>query len=626
MGRRSSAILHCLAILFLLASCVTDRSASYAPAGASRLLATPSDPLEGYNRVVQDFNRGVTRNVIHPVAQVWRFLTPEFLRDGLTHMGENLGYPLRVVNHILQGDFSGGWNDTRRFVINTTAGVLGFWDPATPWGFPQQDTSFGDTFARWGMGSGCYVNLPLYGPGTLRDALGKAADFPLDLPRILLSSRQAHLTTLTLTTNRLAQEEPQLYSLFTPTNHYELFRLFACHVRNPEYRFREAPPLDGEPDPDESFGALLLKPQDPAFFYTSRQRRVRLPQGGTLPYTCYPSEDADTLVFLLPGIGSHRNSAEVTALAELFRQQGWDTLALSSPFLPDFFQDIPNAPPPGYLPRDTRLLAQGLQAALADYLEHYRRPVPPRLAVMGYSLGGLYTLQLAALQQSHPEALPAIDRFLAINPPRDPMAALQTVDAMAATAERWPQESRDARLEAMLHRLSRWMNPAPGEVPGPIPPLSREESHLLIGFFMRLKLVETLQGRERREPSGLFQEDPDAYFHRNNFFAECLGFPYQDYLTKLLKPWYERHDPQLAALSLEEMAAQCRLDALGDLLRSHPQVRCFQNENDFLIQESDLAWYRDTLGERCLLFPRGGHLGTMHLPEYQAAILQALQP
>ncbi|MGN0867884.1 MAG: MlaA family lipoprotein [Oligosphaeraceae bacterium] len=625
MRRCSSAILL-LATLFLLASCVTDRSASYAPAGTARLLTAPSDPLEGYNRVVQDFNKGVSRGVVHPAAQVWRFLTPEFLRDGLTRMGENLGYPLRFVNHILQGDFSGGWNDTRRFVVNSTVGVLGFWDPATPWGLPQQDTSFGDTFALWGMGSGCYLNLPFYGPGTLRDALGKAADFPLNLPRILLRPHQADLTYAVLTANRMTREEPRLYTLFTPSNHYELFRLFASHLRNPEYRFREAPPPEEAPDPDESFGALLLAPQDPAFFYTSRQRRVRLPQGGTLPYTCYPTREADTLVILLPGIGSHRNSSEVTALAELFRRQGWDTLALSSPFLPDFFQDIPDAPPPGYLPQDTVLLAQGIQAALADYLTHYRKPATPRIVVMGYSLGGLYTLQLAALQQRTPDALPPVDRFLAINPPRDPMAALQTVDALADTAERWPRESRDARVDAMLHRLSRWMNPAPGETPDPIPPLTREESQLLIGFYMRLKLVETLQGQERRHPSGLFQEDPHAYFHRNNFFAECLGFPYQDYLTKLLKPWYERHDPQLAGLSLEEMAAQCRLDALEDALRAHPQVRCFQNQNDFLIQEKDLAWYRDTLGERCQIFPRGGHLGTMHLPEYQAAILQALQP
>ncbi len=626
MGRHFSAILLCLASLFLFASCVTDRSASYAPAGTSRLLSTPSDPLEGYNRVVQDVNKGVSRGVIHPVAQVWRFLTPEYLRDGLSRMGENLGYPLRFVNHILQGEFSSGWQETQRFVVNSTVGVLGFWDPATAWGLPQNDTSFGETFARWGMGSGCYLNLPFYGPGTLRDALGKAADFPLDLPRLLLRPYQADLTYLVLTTNRMTQEEPQLYSLFTPSNHYELFRIFASHIRNPEYRFREPPALEGEPDPDESFGALLLTPQDPAFFYASRQRQVALPQGGTLPYTCYPSQEADTLVILLPGIGSHRNSTEVTALAELFRRQGWDTLALSSPFLPDFFQGIPDAPPPGYLPQDSLVLAQGIRAALADYMTYTRKTAMPRIVMMGYSLGGLYTLHLAALQQRNPELLPPIQRFLAINPPRDPMAALQTVDAYAATAERWPQEGREARIDAMIHRLSRWMNPPPGESPAPIPPLSREESQWLIGVFMRLKLVETLQGLERRTPSGLFQEDPKAYFHRNNFFAECLGFPYEDYLTKLLKPWYERHDVQLASLSLEEMAAQCRLDALRDVLRAHPQVRCFQNQNDFLIQEKDLAWYQDTLGERCHIFPRGGHLGTMHLPEYQAAILQALQP
>ena len=103
-----------------------------------------------------------------------------------------------------------------------------------------------------------------------------------------------------------------------------------------------------------------------------------------------------------------------------------------------------------------------------------------------------------------------------------------------------------------------------------------------------------------------------------------MGFTYMDYLERILKPWYERHQGNTA--SLEELSAQCRLDSLAGILRDNPDVRLFQNRNDFLITEEDLPWYQETLGSRFLLFPRGSHLGNMFLPEYQEALLQALQP
>ncbi len=629
MRRQSPALFlifaFCLVVLALSSSCVSDKTALYAPAGTASLLSRTPDPLEGYNRVVQDFNRGIERDVVHPVSQVWRFLTPGFLRKGLSNMGENLSYPLLVLNHLFQGEGGSAWNDTKRFVVNTTAGILGFWDPATNWGMPKRETSFGETLAKWGMGEGCYLNLPFVGPGSSRDALGRVVDFPLNFPRLLLTSKEANLAYLVLDGTQIAQEETELYGFFTQYNDYELFRLASSLARNPEVKFAQIPEMEGEADPDESFGALLLQPKDPAFFYQSRQRKAALPSGrGFVPYTCYPGGDGDTLVVLLPGIGTHRNSSEVPALAELFRTRGWDTLAVSSTFLPDYFQNLSDPPPPGYLPQDARLLAQVLTIAIADYQEHFRIKAPQRLVLAGYSLGGLNALHLASLQVREPESVPAFQRILAINPPKSPLEALLTIDRLAAIAESWPEETREERMDALALRLGRWANPASGETPSPVPPLTREESQLLLGLYMRLKLASTLQGRERIAPSGLFREDPTAYFHRNNFFAECLGFTYRDYLEKILKPWVDQHFPDESASTLEELAERCDLSAIGDDLARNPGVRLFQNQNDFLIDAEQLSWYPATLGPRCHIFDRGGHLGNVYHPDYQKAILQAL--
>jgi len=159
-----------------------------------------------------------------------------------------------------------------------------------------------------------------------------------------------------------------------------------------------------------------------------------------------------------------------------------------------------------------------------------------------------------------------------------------------------------------------------GEQPAPMP-VTREESRYLMGIYMRARQVATLQALERRSPSGVFQENPRAYFHRNNFFAEALGFTYDDYINKILAAWYLRNGSET---DFDAMGAACRLDALTEELRDADNTFVFQNRNDFLINERDLEWYEGTFGSRCTLFDRGGHLGTMAMPEYQQALVKVL--
>lgn len=615
-------MLLALVVLSMGVSCVTDRSSQYAPMGTAGIIQPASDPLEGYNRVVQSFNSGVERHVLHPAAQVWTFLTPQFLRTGLENFNDNLDYPRRVVNHLLQGEFGYSWVDTKRFITNTTVGLLGFMDPATKWGMPSIPGSFTDTFAKWGIGKGCYLNLPFLGPGTLRDAAGKLADFPLFVPQYLLGQWESTLLRSVLNGNYIAQNEPDLYTYFaTQYNDYELFKIVTLLGNDPEAKYK-AVELPENPNPDESFGSLLLAPKDKNFIYQSRQRNARLASGQKVPYTCYPTRGAKTLVVLLPGIGAHRQSGEAAALAELFRSAECDTLVLSSTFTPDYFLNLPDMTPPGLLPKDAETLAQILSCVISDYQSHFQAPANQRLLLIGYSLGGLNALHLAAYQKNG--GLPALpfERYLAINPPFDPMKALETIDDFAAIPGNWPETEREDRIQSLQTRLARWMNPSPTDAHSPIPPLTLEESHFIIGFFMRMKLVSLIQALEKRAPSGLLSEDVTAFLHRNNLFAESVAFTYRDYLAKVIVPWYHAHG--LKDVSETELSNSCRLDALTDDLSKMDNVFVFQNRNDFLIQESDLEWYKRVFGPRCMLFERGGHLGTMYRDDYQQAMLNTL--
>lgn len=140
-----------------------------------------SDPFSGYNRAMTSFNDGVYVYLFDPVARGYRFAVPEFGRRGIANFFHNLLFPLRFVNNTLQGKFLNAGEEFLRFCINTTIGILGFWDPAEEWfGLEAHDEDFGQTLGVWGVGPGPHVVLPFLGPSNLRDLSGKAPDYYLD--------------------------------------------------------------------------------------------------------------------------------------------------------------------------------------------------------------------------------------------------------------------------------------------------------------------------------------------------------------------------------------------------------------------------------------------------------------
>ena len=131
---------------------------------------TNADPYEGFNRGVYKFNDTLDRAALKPIAKGYRKVTPGFVRAGIGNVLANLEYPGTFVNQFLQGKWALGFRDTGRFLLNSTLGVAGIFDVATPLGLEKNDEDFGQTLAVWGVPSGPFLNLPLFGPSSLRDA------------------------------------------------------------------------------------------------------------------------------------------------------------------------------------------------------------------------------------------------------------------------------------------------------------------------------------------------------------------------------------------------------------------------------------------------------------------------
>ena len=135
------------------------------------------DPFSGYNRLMTTFNDKVYLNILNPISKGYAFVVPETARIGIDNFFDNLMFPVRFANNLLQLKFKNSAEETGRFVINTIWGLGGFMDPAkTELGWKAHKEDFGQTLGFYGVGDSVHIVLPLLGPSNIRDILGMSTD------------------------------------------------------------------------------------------------------------------------------------------------------------------------------------------------------------------------------------------------------------------------------------------------------------------------------------------------------------------------------------------------------------------------------------------------------------------
>jgi phospholipid-binding lipoprotein MlaA len=158
-----------LGILFALclSACVS------LPADSKR---TPQDPWESWNRGIYRVNDKLDRALAKPLAKTYVHLIPHPIRTGVRNFLDNLGTPTVMINDALQGKLQAAGNDLARFLLNSTVGLAGLLDPASPAGLARNNEDFGQTLGAWGVHPGPFLELPLLGPSDLRDGPARLVD------------------------------------------------------------------------------------------------------------------------------------------------------------------------------------------------------------------------------------------------------------------------------------------------------------------------------------------------------------------------------------------------------------------------------------------------------------------
>ncbi|MDA3305088.1 VacJ family lipoprotein [Mesorhizobium sp. M00.F.Ca.ET.151.01.1.1] len=155
-----------------------DFDALYGGTGTTSSAAA-YDPWEPFNRKVHTFNNAVDRGVARPLATAYTHVVPRFARTGISNFFSNLRAPVTITNQLLQGRGADAWDSLGRFLMNSTLGIGGLFDPASKAMVPRRNEDFGQTLGAWGWRRSRYVELPFFGPRTVRDVFGLAGDIPL---------------------------------------------------------------------------------------------------------------------------------------------------------------------------------------------------------------------------------------------------------------------------------------------------------------------------------------------------------------------------------------------------------------------------------------------------------------
>ena len=603
------------------------------PPAAERVVLPKSvpDPIEPFNRVIWAFNRGLMTEVIKPTSRVYRFVIVKPVRTDIGNFGRNLTYPGRLINNLLQGKWSGARDESYRFVCNTTVGVAGFWDVATKWKIPKSDADFGQTFGQWGWRPACFIMLPIFGPSNERDTVGLAADTAAN-PLLYIAPYKleandpltylgpySYFTYADMYNNlsdtvdeyvRFSQAEPDPYS------EIQYAWTFARANRVADYQVK------GKSDPAslETIESVFFTFQNPEFPNHATTKSVLIPATGRLlKFTYWLQPGRAPVVYIIPGLGSHRLAQTSLALAELVYSNGFSAVTISGPFTPEFMENAATAALPAYLPVD----GHDLHMALTQIDHRLQALYPDRLgdkALLGYSMGAFDALYVAATAPTNQLPLVKFDRYLAISTPVRLFHGAARLDEFYQAPLGWPAAERTRDIENTFLKVAALSQTT--LTPKTTLPFDAIESKFLIGLTFRLGLRDIIYSSQRRNNQGLLHHALWNY-RRNPVYQEILQYSYQDYFDQFAVPYYQARGLAAPVAETLETAGDLRTYAAG--LRANPDIRVIVNENDFLLTGDDLAWLHATFGpDQLTVFPQGGHLGNLINPKVQTTIMDAL--
>ncbi len=610
----ASWIFLCSTMTCLITACSPVAKEPRASTNGSLFPEATPDPLEPINRGVWAANRGILVGVMQPSSKVYRTVVPKPARQSVTNFSRNITYPGRLVNHALQGRWDGAGSESLRFLTNTTAGVGGLFDVASKWDMPKSEADFGQTFYNWGWKPNAYLMLPFLGPSDDTRAFGYAADKAVEPLRYIDGSLPV---AVGLTYNEIASRTEQAARFYqSETDAYTGAKYIWTYAKKEEAPdWRTYGPID--PPTLQTLGVVSSTPKDPNFPERAKTLSVRIPSTGRKMVCNYWIQpDRAPLVYIAPGLSSHRLSPQILAQAESLYNNGFSVVSTTGIFHPEFMENASTAQLPAYPPVDCHDL-------LVEYTEFDRqleKKFPDRFgkrALVGLSMGGYQALFIAARESKYSTDLIRFDRYIAIDSPVDLHYGVKTIDSFYKAPLSWPNEERQFRINNTLHKGAKLFMAPPKQ--SKAPPFDAIESKYVVGLSFQLTLRDAIFSSQSRNNMGVLKS-PLSKWNREECYQEILSYSFRDYFLKFVIPYYKTK-----GITIQDFAREVNLRSYESKLRSQNKVRVILNRNDFLLRQQDVTWFESTLGKSHVKnFAEGGHLGNLTTPPVQKVLIEML--
>ncbi|MFZ2653637.1 MAG: VacJ family lipoprotein [Victivallales bacterium] len=636
------------------------------------------DPIEGFNRSMFAVDKFALRYIIQPITVFWGSLIPRHGIECFNRFTENVAFPKRTFSSLLQAKFKYAGIDTSRFLINITLGIAGFYDPALNWfDMEIQDEDFGQAFAVWGIGSGVVIHIPCIGPSNIRDGVGKIFDYAFD-PKTYIWGGQG-FTMLNQSTSGYREMDVFLSANNDP---YELLKKFYAVQRYfkindldrreimDEYQKKlmeeekEAPLPEADPilnqivirgftsqgpyidtlrigmvdvqnDHKSMWVDVSLWNSD--FFNQGSIRSVKVIEGKPgMPYKVWYQKRKDApLAIVLPGAGSHYTSNDNSAISEILFNRGFTVVAMSNVLNWEFMATAASVAVPGYTPADASDVRNAIAAVLKDLEENKDLSFPEKILV-GWSSGGMHALFIGDMEKKDPVL--KISRYVAINPPVDLENTMKESDKLGIAWKKWGEkrvfERGSVALMKYLGLSKKFYKPYEepeiaqgkkeenGKDKGsddlkPLP-FTGTEAKSLVYYNFKVTLEDVVLSIVRNNENMNYFKNKCTWGNRTDFYHEINQLTFAEF-TKMYILKY-RSEIEGRKMTIEELNKKSSLAAIEDFLRNDKNVCVIHSANDFLESSSNRRWLKETMGDRCIFYNVGGHLGNLYLARLQKSL------
>ncbi|QSH40664.1 MlaA family lipoprotein [Lentisphaerota bacterium ZTH] len=647
------------------------------------------DPMEGVNRSLFTVNDYFFRYGFRPLGTFYGSFMPRPAIEGIVRLTDNLAFPKRMFASFAQAKLKSGGIVFLRFMTNTTLGLAGFFDPAYDWfELERQDEDFGQAFASWGIGPGCYLFLPGEGPSNVRDGVGKIFDYAFD-PKTYIYGGQA-TTFLNRATMNYADYDALIRSNADP---YQVFKDFwsvrrklqvdnyspvtniSRNERNKKdpyskYKcpaeldnYQRMPEYGSQGEAVDTLRKMVFSVQNQGqsmwvylslfntdFIKMGSVRSLKINEGkDELDYRIWKqkSNPEASLAIVMPGLGGHYSNNTLTAFCEMLHNQGYAVIAMSSSMNWQFMESAATNDAPGYAPQDAADIRMALEKILHDVRHNYGLN-PQRTVLTGYSLGGLHTLFISKLEEEDNRL--GIDRYLAVNPPVDLYYALRKIEEFYSVYKYMKKEKALNMAAGALGKMLYVMKtryPWKKEVEPGFDTAEVEISNNPKEAAVKVEVDRRYQLLLNNDEAKLLVgysfkrtlEEVMMSLHRRGHYTglknEYSWGGRAEVYSELSKVDFEYYVSKVMASHYSkrygrkvthlQLNKQAHMNNLEGHLAGNPDVRVIHTMDDFLINDEHRVWMKKTLKDKIVFFQHGAHLGNLYIKKVHDKILEFLK-